>query len=627
MHERELYKEALKKLEKRIDAVIIISVIPVILSAILLVLRNDSNKLFVYFDFFIVAIFIIMHLFKTRINFEHKIYLVMAILLSFSILSLYYGSFVGSGIITLAILNVLSIAFLDTKKAIIVGFGSGLIIVIFGLSIEFGFVSFTLDELSNLGKPFYWYLQSVTFSLFVVTNIVIGLSIRRLLINNIIRLRSKLDTIEKNKETINNLSLYDNLTGLPNRNLFINEIEGILKTSKKQSTLILIDIKDFKSINSHLGPENGDLILKTVGELLNKNVNFGVKASRLGGNEFALWTDGDRDEVIKQLAQFKDSVKLKLQEISLYAMVDFYISFVKHPDDGNNFEEIYKRATLALRYAKEHNSNTPERFSKDMLKEFEFEVKVKEQIENAMTNNEFTVVYQAKVNSNDSKLKGVEALLRWNSKLLGKVSPGVFVPIITKTNWIDSFNIHVFKLILDDFSSMSEQLNSDISLSINISPLFFLKENFVDLVIKEIENKRISYDRIILEITEDVLISDVDIVSEKIKELRNYGIRFSLDDFGTGYSSLKYLTSIHFDEIKIDKAFIDNVVLDEKAKDLLSSIVAIGNVMNYEVVAEGVETKAQLEEVNRAGCNVIQGYYYSIPGPKDEILIRAIKNF
>ena len=254
-----------------------------------------------------------------------------------------------------------------------------------------------------------------------------------------------------------------------------------------------------------------------------------------------------------------------------------------------------------------------------MTEEIDREVRIKSLLEQAMRDREFTLVFQTKVDAASSEPFGMEALCRWRSPVLGQVSPSDFLPILSKTSLMDEFCEMIFHLTLDVFNSMRSSIPDRLSLSVNVSPVFFLKDTFETFVMNALRERDIPPERIILEITEEAMIAELSSINLKAGNLRSHGIRISLDDFGSGYSSLKYLTAIHFDEIKIDKAFIDPIAVDEQAYALLTSIMAIAKVMDCQVVAEGVETQTQAERILQAGCRVHQGYLYSRPVPAEEM--------
>ena len=212
---------------------------------------------------------------------------------------------------------------------------------------------------------------------------------------------------------------------------------------------------------------------------------------------------------------------------------------------------------------------------------------------------------------------GVEALARWFSEELGFISPGIFMPAISRLNLTDQFTRYLLDRVLSDYPKICSKYGEGISISVNISPISFLAPTFVEYVSSVLQKHDVLADRLILEITEDVLISDHRAVSETIAKLHSIGVKISIDDFGTGYSSLNYLVNIDFDEMKIDKSFIHQMEKDEKSFRLLKIICEIAELHDYSLVAEGVETTAQLDLIKGTPLRTIQGYLFSKPEPLD----------
>jgi EAL domain-containing protein (putative c-di-GMP-specific phosphodiesterase class I) len=233
----------------------------------------------------------------------------------------------------------------------------------------------------------------------------------------------------------------------------------------------------------------------------------------------------------------------------------------------------------------------------------------------ALKNHEITVYYQSKINFETKKVVGVEALARWKSEELGFVPPNIFIPAITKLNLMNEFGSYMIDQVLGSYKKIQKKYGEDVSVSINISPANFMDSKFYSRLKETVLHYQVPPEKVILEITEDVFISDYDGICDIITKVHNLGIRVSIDDFGTGYSSLNYLTNMNFDEMKIDKSFIDQIIDDEKVFKLFQILCNIAEVYGYDIVAEGVETKKQLEKIKETSLKVIQGYLFSKPEP------------
>lgn len=276
---------------------------------------------------------------------------------------------------------------------------------------------------------------------------------------------------------------------------------------------------------------------------------------------------------------------------------------------------LYQKASIALQVAKESHYLHTIAYEDDMYYAIERETRMRGLVETAIRKDEFLLYYQNKVNAHTEEVVGVEALARWFPAEIDAIGPSEFIPLIVRAGLMSRFSSYVIQKALDDYPLIVKKFGPHVTLSINISPSIFNSDNFVEFVTANIAQRGIDPSKIYLEITEDFLVSDFDRIATKIKMLRAEGVRIALDDFGTGYSSLNYLTSVQFDEIKVDKRFIDGILGDFRARALLKSIVDIGRAFDYMIVAEGVETEEQVEVVRRIGCSLIQGYAYSKPEP------------
>jgi EAL domain-containing protein (putative c-di-GMP-specific phosphodiesterase class I) len=270
-----------------------------------------------------------------------------------------------------------------------------------------------------------------------------------------------------------------------------------------------------------------------------------------------------------------------------------------------------------MKVAKEKNDFIIHVYKDEMREQIENELMLSRHLSNAIQDREIVPYYQSKIDYRNMACTGVEALSRWFSKELGFIPPGIFIPAISKLNLTDRFTRYVLDRVLGDYRKICEKYGEGVTVSLNISPVSFLAPEFVEYVDSMLKKHKVLADRLILEITEDVLISDHRAVSKTITELHRIGVKISIDDFGTGYSSLNYLVNIDFDEMKIDKSFIHQMEKDEKAYQLLKIICEIAELHHYSLVAEGVETTAQLDLIKDTPLSIIQGYLFSKPEALD----------
>ena len=429
-----------------------------------------------------------------------------------------------------------------------------------------------------------------------------------------------IDTAQKNlikkDDQLLQYAYYDALSGLPNAYYFKQTVSERLKLFNGKAALLLVDIKDFNIINSIYGTSYGDKIIEFLGKTVKEETALNKLVSRISGNEFAIWLeDIDDQTIISRTNIYIEKLKRKMQMADFSNHIDFYTSLVEVEDRDAEFDHLYKRASTALQYSKNNGQLSVLKYREEMYQELERESILLTLAEASMDTDQFTIHYQNKVDTNTGKVTGVESLSRWYSPVLGFVSPAEFIPVLYKSNLMVKFSHIVIDKVMNDIPKLKQLYGETCTVSINVSPVSFFNESFVELLQQSMQVRNIKPNCVIIEITEDVFISDFEVVESRIEELKAIGVKISLDDFGTGYSSLNYLSKIKFDEIKVDKSFIDNIHNDETSLSLFKAIVKIAKALDCEVVAEGVESEAQVNAIVNAGCNVIQGYVYSRPMP------------
>jgi EAL domain-containing protein (putative c-di-GMP-specific phosphodiesterase class I) len=266
-----------------------------------------------------------------------------------------------------------------------------------------------------------------------------------------------------------------------------------------------------------------------------------------------------------------------------------------------------------MKFVKDSSESDFITFKEEMADQLDKEISLLTHIKKAIAKKEFSAAYQSKVDVKTQEVMGVEGLTRWYSEALGYVSPYEFMQIINTSDLSTKFGTYTINLMFSDYFDLVNKHGRKITLSINISPLFFLDVNFIDIVKKHLDQYDLPPEQIIFEITEDVLIYDFEEVRHRINILHGIGIRISIDDFGTGYSSLNYLQEIQADELKIDKSFVDEILTDPRRYEVFSYLCKMAKTYDYNVVVEGVETLEQYEKIKNDEVNLIQGYLFSKP--------------
>lgn len=442
-------------------------------------------------------------------------------------------------------------------------------------------------------------------------------------------LRGQYEVLQSNKENMYKLAYYDSLTGMPNRTLFMNNLQ--LEVSKSTScgmrgALIFIDLDNFKDINDTLGHNIGDEILKAVGRALKERVACYGTVYRSGGDEFSIIVpciedlEAVQDICNKILMDFSDTFNVGNNQI--YATSSLGVTLF--PDDGSNVNVLMKNADISMYKSKMEGKNRFTFFDEKIYNAMVRRALIEHQLREAIKEDELFVNYQPIVDPRTGKLRGMEALIRWINKELGFVSPGEFISIAEDVGLIVPIGYWIFERVAEQITEWKSK-GYDIQMaSVNVSSIQIRQPDFVETLKSILEKTNCKGEWINIEITEGTLITMTEQNLRVFNEIRELGMTISLDDFGTGYSSLNYLKNIRFDILKIDKSLVDDMHINSNSKDIVDGIIQLAHKINLEVNAEGVELEEQVEALRDIECDMIQGYYFSKPLMVDdfEIILR-----
>lgn len=422
--------------------------------------------------------------------------------------------------------------------------------------------------------------------------------------------------LSDNEEKMHYQAYHDSLTGLPNKLAFYEKgTPASIAHSMCLSALMFVDIDYFKYINDTMGHEFGDHLIIKASERLVSIVENKGEVYRFGGDEFVILLHPmENKEAITTLANgvlagFTHAIEIdnSLLHISISIGVSIY------PEHGQDLMELLKRADIAMYKAKEAGKGQIVVFDHPLNDSFTERMNIEKHLYKAIERNEFELVYQPQVDVIQSRVTGLEALLRWNSPELGMISPHKFIKVAEDSHLIIPLGTWVLRTACAFLKTLHEEGLQHLTMSVNISMLQLLQSDFNDIVLETLQACGLEPNCLELEITESVLVESYDHVSSKLNELRDYNIKIALDDFGTGYSSLSYLTHLPISTLKIDKSFIDSIPIEAHQVTLIEQIIMIGKKMNMCVVAEGVEQLLQLEYLQEQGCDKIQGFLFSKP--------------
>ena len=434
----------------------------------------------------------------------------------------------------------------------------------------------------------------------------------------------------RSAELIRRQAHFDSLTALPNRFLSLDRLSQMLGSVKKKhekAAVFFLDLDNFKKVNDSLGHEVGDKLLIEAAHRLKHALKQDDTVGRLGGDEFIVLISNLNDEsnakaiTERLLNAFREPFKLEGRELILTLSIGIAMS----PKDGTSASELLRNADTAMYQAKALGRNTSSFFTQQMNTAMQRRFEIEEQMQNALTKNEFTVYYQPQIDVKTNTLIGAEALLRWQNNKLGAITPDEFIPIAEQTGLIIPIGEFVIKQALLFLKEWQASHKQKYTMAVNLSPCQFRDPELLNMILHSLNENNINHECLELEITEGVLMNEQDSIREALMQISKLGIKLSMDDFGTGYSSLSYLRQYSFDVLKIDRSFI-NAITDNKADcNLVKAAIAMSHSLEIKVVAEGVETKEQLDLLNTLYCDIAQGFYLSKPLPASQMLDFSLK--
>jgi len=409
---------------------------------------------------------------------------------------------------------------------------------------------------------------------------------------------------------------HDKLTGLLDRVQLMKDLKR--KNRGHHTAVILVDIDHFRLINDSMGHVFGDQLLRAAGHRFRGSVAPG-RAYRLGGDEFAaVLTFNNTQQIAKYLDSLQESFKKTfiIGNSKIHVSLSMGVAF--YPEDGETLEEVLKHADMALHDAKSSGRNRYALYDRKMEEAVKDRRLVERYLHQALENEEFEVYYQPQLMIETGKISGFEALIRWNSPELGFVSPNRFIGIAEETQLIIPIGEWVLRKACKFIHRLHREGYSDLDISVNVSIVQLLQEGFVQTVLDILKETGLDPHHLELEITETILIDSYESIRSKLDVLRCHGVRIAMDDFGRGYSSLSGLKQLPINTLKIDKLFVDSLLEAEPESSIVDLIIQIGRKMGLSVLAEGVETKRQMEYLMQYQCAKVQGYFFSKPLPQRE---------
>jgi len=427
---------------------------------------------------------------------------------------------------------------------------------------------------------------------------------------------------ESNRKKVKRLEFHDPLTGLPNRTLFLDRLESAILRAQRNQTilaLLMVDIDNIKLINETLGHDNGDKVIQSVANQIITDMRKTDTVSRSSGDEFNLIIESIKDLkhvglIAKKISQGIDhSMMILDQKIHVKASIGISI----YPQDGADVGTLLSNADVALNRAKQQGGNTFEFYSHQLGKQAKRRFELETNLRHALEKDELIVYFQPKIDLASGAASGMEALVRWNHPEQGIIPPDEFIPIAEETGLIIPLGQQVIEKSCQQFKQWQQANIPVTNLSINVSARQFKEQDLVTLLHRALQENELNATHIELELTESALLSNEMQAESILNQLHDMGIKISIDDFGTGYASLAYLKRLPIDILKIDKSFIDGILSEPDDIAIINAICGLAVGLGIQLVAEGIETKEQLNKIKELNIDFGQGYYWSppLPGP------------
>jgi len=431
--------------------------------------------------------------------------------------------------------------------------------------------------------------------------------------------------IKENEALVQYQAFHDSLTELPNRVLFIDRLNHAIQLASREKELLailFIDLDHFKKVNDTVGHQLGDELLIEVSKRIKSCLREHDTLARFGGDEFVVLLENLKSH--RLATQVCKRVNEKLAEPFELDNNFFHISssigVSIYPRDDTSSGELIRKADLAMYHAKEKGRDTFEFFDNPLERMAQYQLSIENRLREAFLKQELCVFYQPQVRTEDYLVSRAEALLRWFPSDGPPISPAEFIPVAERAGLINEIGLWVIDQVCGRLSELKKRGREDTKIAVNLSAQQFTDKKLVEQISLMLNKHQIDGKNLELELTESMLVEDLDKISASLQEFRNLDISIAIDDFGTGYSSLKYLQKLPIDIIKIDRSFIQEFSENRNNKSIVNAIISLGQNLNLEVVAEGVEDGSVVEYLAAQGCDFIQGYHFYKPMPGEDLI-------
>ncbi|MCJ8312705.1 MAG: EAL domain-containing protein [Saccharospirillaceae bacterium] len=443
--------------------------------------------------------------------------------------------------------------------------------------------------------------------------------------NLLTRLSDEIILVKESKAEIDKMLHHDSLTGLPNRFLakeFFNDVLLRARRNSGLATIIYLDLDHFKHINDSFGHQVGDEFLKHTANKLKNILRETDRVCRHGGDEFLIILEvvQSEKEITKIITKITEQIAKPFMYNKLDVITTCSLGVAIAPNDGDDFNTLLKKADLAMYHSKHLGRNGFNFYDETLNKNLQEHMEIVSDLHKAIDQKQFFLCFQPKFDLKTGEINSAEALIRWNHPTKGVIGPDVFIPVAESSGLIVQIGQWVIDAACEQCKKWQEFGFYTLGVSVNVSGVQFQRDNLEKVVERSLSNYLLPANKLELEITETILLSDTDMLNEKMAKLRALGVKFSIDDFGTGYSNLSYLKNMEVETLKIDQSFVKNCLKDEQDRAIINAIVQMANSLQLKTVAEGVEEKEVADYLKSINCDAGQGFYWAKPLTADEFV-------
>ena len=439
------------------------------------------------------------------------------------------------------------------------------------------------------------------------------------------RLSDEIILVKESKAEIDKMLHHDTLTGLPNRFFakeFFNDVLMRARRNNGLATVIFLDLDHFKHINDSFGHQVGDEFLTHTAKKLKNILRETDRICRHGGDEFLIILEVVQSE--KEITKIITKITEQIAKPFIYETLDIIttcsLGVAIAPNDGDDFNTLLKKADLAMYHSKQLGRNGFNFYDEILNKNLQEHMEIISDLHKAIEQKQFFLCFQPKFDFLTGEINSAEALIRWNHPTKGILGPDVFISVAESSGLIVEIGQWVIDAACEQCKKWQEFGFYTLGVSVNVSGVQFQRDNLEKVVERSLSNYLLPANKLELEITETTLVSDTEVINEKMAKLRALGVRFSIDDFGTGYSNLSYLKNMEVETLKIDQSFVKNCLVDEQDRAIINAIVQMANSLQLKTVAEGVEEEAVADYLRSIRCGAGQGFYWSKPLKSDEFI-------